>query len=101
MAGGIIATGKELLMKKMDVVNLIQHHVNRDDLAFRAEAYNIAKDFDRSGDSDLAGYVLSLLSSVGTFSPQSYDLILSSSQKFQKQKGTCRYRMPYQAILRA
>lgn len=60
-------------MKKMDVVNLIQHHINHDDLAFRTEAYNIARDFDRSGDGDLASYVLSLLSSVGTFSPQAYE----------------------------
>lgn len=74
-------------MKKMDVVNLIQHHVNRDDLAFRAEAYNIAKDFDRSGDSDLAGYVLSLLSSVGTFSPQSYEPHTEFLSKVPEAKG--------------
>ena len=85
-------------MKKMDVVNLIQHHVNRDDLAFRAEAYNIAKDFDRSGDSDLAGYVLSLLSSVGTFSPQSYEPHTEFLSKVPEAKG----HLPLpKAILRA
>lgn len=57
----------------MDVVNLIQYHVDRDDFAFRTEAYNIARDFDRSGDEDLASFILAMLSDAGTFSPQMYE----------------------------
>ena len=60
-------------MKKIDVVNLIQYHIANDDMSFRTEAYNIARDFDQSGDEDLAAYVLSLLSPVGTFSSQTYE----------------------------
>ena len=41
-------------MKKRDVINLIRYHTENNDAAFRNEAYNIAKDFDRSGDEQLA-----------------------------------------------
>ena len=49
-------------MKKRDVINLIRYHTENNDAAFRNEAYNIAKDFDRSGDEQLAAYVIALLS---------------------------------------
>lgn len=38
-------------MKKKDVLNLIRYHTEHNDVAFRNEAYNIAKEFDRTGDS--------------------------------------------------
>ncbi len=57
----------------MDVVNLIQYHIANDDYGFRDAAYDIARDFDRSGDEDLAAFILSMLSPVGTFTPQSYE----------------------------
>ena len=58
-------------MKKRDVINLIRYHTENNDAAFRNEAYNIAKDFDRSGDEQLAAYVIALLSNANTFVPQS------------------------------
>lgn len=58
-------------MKKKDVINLIRYHTEHNDAAFRNEAYNIAKDFDRSGDAQLAAYVIALLSDANTFVPQS------------------------------
>ncbi|WP_418969333.1 AAA family ATPase [Alloscardovia omnicolens] len=57
-------------MKKKDVMNLIRYHTERNDAAFRNEAYNIAKDFDRSGDTQLASYIIALLSDANTFTPQ-------------------------------
>ncbi|MDN5972162.1 AAA family ATPase [Bifidobacterium crudilactis] len=57
-------------MKKRDVLNLIRYYSEHNDVAFRNEAYNIAKDFDHSGDSQLAEYVIALLSGANTFVPQ-------------------------------
>lgn len=58
-------------MKKRDVLNLIRYHSEHNDAAFREEAYNIAKDFDSTGDGKLAEYILALLSDANTFVPQS------------------------------
>lgn len=58
-------------MKKKDVLNLIRYHAERNDAAFRNEAYSIAKDFDRLGDVQLAAYIIALLSNANTFVPQS------------------------------
>lgn len=58
-------------MKKRDVLNLIRYHTEKNDTGFRNEAYAIAKDFDSSGDHQLAEYIISLLSNVNTFIPQS------------------------------
>ncbi|WEV59160.1 ATP-binding protein [Bifidobacterium sp. ESL0728] len=58
-------------MKKRDVLNLIRYYSEHNDAAFRNEAYNIAKDFDHSGDSQLAEYIIALLSGTNTFVPQS------------------------------
>ncbi len=58
-------------MKKQNIVNLIRYHIDNNDQAFRDEAYNIARDFDNSGDSLLGDYIVGLLSSVGdVFVPQ-------------------------------
>ena len=37
---------------------------------FRSEAYEIAKDFDKSGDYQLAEYIMALMSDANTFVPQ-------------------------------
>lgn len=58
-------------MKKRDVLNLIRYHVERNDTAFREEAYAIAKDFDHGGDGELAAYIMALLSDANAFVPQS------------------------------
>lgn len=57
-------------MKKKSVLNLIKCYSENNDAGFRAEAYQIAKEFDKSGDYQLSEYILSLLSSVNTFVPQ-------------------------------
>lgn len=58
-------------MKKRNVLNLIRYYTEHNDAAFRNEAYLIAKDFDHAGDSQLAEYVIALLSDTNTFIPQS------------------------------
>lgn len=57
-------------MKKKTVINLIKYYVENNDSGFRNEAYEIAKGFDKSGDHQLAEYIMSLLSNANTFVPQ-------------------------------
>lgn len=57
-------------MKKKNVINLIKYYSEGNDAGFRSEAYEIAKDFDASGDYQLAEYIMALLSSANTFIPQ-------------------------------
>lgn len=57
-------------MKKRNILNLIKYHVEKNDDAFRSEAYEVARFFDRSGDIRLAEYIISLMSSANTFVPQ-------------------------------
>lgn len=57
-------------MKKRNIINLIRCYSENNDAGFRSEAYEIARDFDRDGDSDLAEYIMSLLSSANSFVPQ-------------------------------
>ena len=57
-------------MKKKMVLNLIKYYTEKNDIAFRNEAYEIAKYFDQIGNYQLAEYIMSLLSDVNTFSPQ-------------------------------
>ncbi|WP_270330409.1 ATP-binding protein [Lapidilactobacillus dextrinicus] len=59
-------------MKKKDIINLIKYHYDHDELQFRETANIVAKDFDNTGDHQLAEYVLSLMSSTNTFVPQEY-----------------------------
>ena len=57
-------------MKKKNVVSLIKYYAEKNDAGFRNEAYEIAREFDRLGDYQLAEYIMSLLSNVNTFVPQ-------------------------------
>ena len=57
-------------MKKKNIINLIRCFSEKNDTGFRNEAYEIAKDFDKDGDYDLAEYIMTLLSSANTFVPQ-------------------------------
>lgn len=57
-------------MKKRNVLNLIKYHVEGNNYGFRQEAIEIAHGFDRAGDTELAEYVLALLSDANTFIPQ-------------------------------
>lgn len=69
------------IMKKKNVLNLIKYYIENNDESFRNEAYEIAKDFDKNGDYQVAEYIMALLSDVNTFVPQSYE---SGSEFFTK-----------------
>ena len=68
-------------MKKKNIINLIKYHVEENEAGFRAEAYEIAKEFDRLGDDQLAEYVMALMSNANTFVPQTVE---ESSIFFEK-----------------
>ncbi len=57
-------------MKKKNVLNLIKYHAEKNDVAFKEEAYEIARYFDKTNDYQLAEYIMGLLSEANTFSPQ-------------------------------
>lgn len=57
-------------MKKKNVLNLIKYYAEKNDSAFRNEAYEIAKYFDKINDYQLSEYIMALLSDANTFSPQ-------------------------------
>lgn len=60
-------------MTRMEVINLIKYHVEKNDRAFRDQAYEIAVGFTREGKEDLSSYIMSLLSAHNTFSVQDMD----------------------------
>lgn len=68
-------------MKKKNIINLIRYHAEGNDVAFRNEAYEIAHDFNESGDSELAEYILAQFSSANTFVPQINENDLSFFKK--------------------
>lgn len=57
-------------MKKKNVLNLIKYHAEKNDAAFRNEAYEIARYFDEVNDYQLSEYIMALLSDANTFAPQ-------------------------------
>lgn len=57
-------------MKKKNVINLIKYFAEGNVSGFRTEAYEIAHDFQNSGDDQLAQYIMALLSDANTFVPQ-------------------------------
>jgi AAA+ superfamily predicted ATPase len=60
-------------MKKKNVVNLIRYYAEKNNAAFREEAYEIARIFDNSGDTQLSEHIIALLSNANTFVPQMYE----------------------------
>ncbi len=60
-------------MKKKNVLNLIKFYSEKNDVGFRNEAYEIARDFDNTGDYQLSEYIMALLSDANTFVPQVSD----------------------------
>lgn len=68
-------------MKKKNIINLIKYYADDNDAGFRSEAYEIARDFDSTGDYQLAEYIMALLSNANTFVPQMNE---SSSGFFEK-----------------
>lgn len=57
-------------MKKKNILNLIKYHAEKNESAFRNEAYEIAKYFDENHDYQLSEYIMALLSDTNTFVPQ-------------------------------
>jgi SpoVK/Ycf46/Vps4 family AAA+-type ATPase len=57
-------------MKKLSIINLIKYYTEGNDSGFRSEAYQIAKEFDETGDTQLSEYIMALLSNANTFIPQ-------------------------------
>ena len=57
-------------MKKKNVLNLIKYYAEKNDTAFRNEAYEIARYFDEVNNYQLSEYIMGLLSDTNTFSPQ-------------------------------
>lgn len=70
-----------IVMKKKSVINLIRYHAEHNDMGFRNEAYEIAKEFDKVGDYQLAEYIMALLSSNNTFVPQENETLSSFFEK--------------------
>lgn len=68
-------------MKKKNVLNLIKYYSEKNDIAFRNEAYEIAKYFDEINNYQLSEYIMGLLSNTNTFAPQVEE---SQSHYFRK-----------------
>ena len=68
-------------MKKKNVINLIKYYSEKNDAGFRTEAYEIASDFDKSGDYQLSEYIMALMSNANTFVPQMNEENLNFLQK--------------------
>lgn len=60
-------------MKKADVIDLIKYHFEEKEAEFRNQAIAIARDFDQSGDSQLAQYIMSIMSQSHRFVPQAHE----------------------------
>lgn len=72
-------------MKKKNVINLIKYHTEGKEQEFRNEAYEIAQNFLRNDDEELAHYIMSILNKVNIFTPQSID----GTSYFFKVETTC------------
>lgn len=60
-------------IKKKNILNLIKYYAEHNDAGFRTEAYDIARYFSSTGDTQLAEYIMAVMSGVNTFSPQEYN----------------------------
>lgn len=58
-------------MKKQSIMNLVRYHVEKNEEAFISEVAEISREFDQSGDSAMATYLMELVSSANYYVPQS------------------------------
>lgn len=65
-------------MKKNDIIELIKAHVYNNEATFKSLAYDIAREFNETGDTELSDYILSLLASGSTFVQQNLGINTSS-----------------------
>lgn len=70
-------------MKKKQVINLVRYFTEGNTSGFRTEAYEIAKAFDKTGDHQLAEYIIAMLSEANTFIPQVSEEKFESLRKIQ------------------
>lgn len=70
-------------MKKKNILSLIRYHAEKNEAGFRNEAYEIAREFDSTGDYQLAEYIMSLLSNANTFVPQMEDRLSGFFEKVE------------------
>lgn len=75
--------------EEKNIISLIKYYVEKNDAGFRNEAYEIAREFDASGDYQLSEYIMSLLSNVNTFVPQVSENVSSFFEKIEKRKICC------------
>lgn len=57
-------------MKKQSIINLVRYHVERNEEAFASEVADIAREFDNSGDTPVAEYLMELVSNANYYVPQ-------------------------------
>ena len=79
-------------MKKKSVINLIKYHIEGKENEFRNEAYDIAQEFFKTGDEELAHYVMSILNKINVFTPQSIDGVSDYFRLDEKYSET--YKIP-------
>lgn len=60
-------------MKKKNIINLIKYHFEGKEQEFKNESYDIAQTFLKNGDVELAHYIMSIITKVNVFTPQSVD----------------------------
>jgi hypothetical protein len=60
-------------IRKRNILNLIKHHAEKNEDGFKNEAYDIARYFDSIGDSELAQYIMAMLSGANTFLAQDHE----------------------------
>lgn len=57
-------------MKKNDVLNLIKYHFENNNVAFKNQSLDIARDFSKNGDEQLSAYIMGIISQSDHFVPQ-------------------------------
>ena len=61
-------------MKKADVIDLIKYHFENKEKEFRNQTIDIARDFEKMGDSQLSQYIMGLISQTNHFVPQDIEM---------------------------
>ncbi len=71
-------------MKKKSVINLIKYYSEGNDVGFRNESMDIAREFDETGDYQIAEYIMALLSDANVLVPQMSDEASSMFEKVEQ-----------------
>ncbi|MCM1056810.1 MAG: ATP-binding protein [Firmicutes bacterium] len=57
-------------MKKQNIINLVKYHTEQNNAAFVSEVSEIAREFDKCGDYEVAQYLMDLVSNANVYIPQ-------------------------------